>query len=61
MDHSLTGWENDEDLTGLENNDLKFPIEGKRNERQKQVTVNVWDKLGLVKRNREQTRRGTVK
>lgn len=41
MDHSLTGWENDEDLTGLENNDLKFPIEGKRNERQKQVTVNV--------------------
>lgn len=61
MDHSLIGWENDEDLTGLENNDLKFPIEGKRNERQKQVTVNLWDKLGLVKRNREQTRRGTVK
>lgn len=41
MDHSLIGWENDEDLTGLENNDLKFPIGGKRNERQKQVTVNV--------------------
>lgn len=60
MDHSLIGWENDEDLTGLGNNDLKFSVEGKRDERQKQVIVNVWDKMGLVRRNREQTMRGAA-
>lgn len=41
MDHSLIGWENDKDLTGLGNNDLRFSVEGKRNEKQKQVIVNV--------------------